>query len=418
MWSHVQKLLQADGVEVANDSAPNRGTGGPAFAVPLRNKTGLKLEDIAVGQAIRFSASCPLTPLAGNTAYVLALRHYKFGADVLKNFQLQVGRAKHYFITVAEDEQGQYLSLSRALSEHEQDQWFGRDALSFFMEPSTAKTIRCKADMVVNGDWAGERYVKSVNWVEGSVTQAGGGRGVHHFHYNLLVNDSGEKALEIEHDDASGENRVFVTVYRPVTDIATVEEVAEIPAPSEPVFAKPATAPAPHAPYAGEVPLFKDYPANLEKVSPVAQPQQIPKQRPDFRRMEEAEPEQIHIPRTAAASEFTAEDAAQLPSFLVAREGDYLSLDEVIPPEPERVRVGLKAAQTLIERAMSRKTRVRDVLREMVGLEAALAEEVIFEFPLTDEDYRTLAMRYKLRPDHRAEIRARLADDLKRQLSR
>ena len=122
-------------------------------------------------------------------------------------------------------------------------------------------------------------------------------------------------------------------------------------------------------------------------------------------------------PRTPVSKDVASEDA-KLPAFLVAREGDYLSLDEVIPPEPERVRVGLKAAQMLIERAMQRKLRVRDVLRDMVGLESAMSEEVIFELPLTDDDYRTLAMRYKLRPDHRAEIRARLEDELKRQLSK
>ncbi len=408
MWSHVQKILQADGIEAANDSTPSRAGGVPAFAVPLRGGA-VKLDHIAVGQAIHFSASCPLVPLAGNTAYVLALRHYRFGVDVLKNFQLQVGRAKHYFLTIAEDEQGQYLSLSRALSEHEQDQWFGRDALGFFMEPSTAKTIRCKADLAINGDWAGERYSKTVDWVEGSVTQAGGGRSAHHFHYNLLVNSSGEKALEIEHDEATGENRVFVTVYRPVSDIARIEEVAEIPTPADPAPPSPPPARAPQMPpEVGKVPLFKDYPENLAQ----------PKQRPDFRRLEEEAPSEIHIQRTALSTDFTPEEAAKLPSFLVTRDGDYLSLDEVIPPEPERVRVGLKAARSLIERAMSRNVRVRDVLRDMVGLDSALAEEVIFELPLSDEDYRTLAMRYKMRPDHRTEIRARLEDELKRLLGK
>jgi hypothetical protein len=59
---------------------------------------------------------------------------------------------------------------------------------------------------------------------------------------------------------------------------------------------------------------------------------------------------------------------------------------------------------------------VRDVLRDMLGLESALSDEVVIELPLSDSDYRILAMRYKLRPDHRIEIRARLEEELQRQL--
>lgn len=389
MWTQVQKLWQNE-VEAAND----RGT----------RRAGPDLSGIAVGQAIRFKPSCPLAPLAGNSAYVLAVRQYRFGDDTLESYQLQVGRFKHFFLTIAEDAQGQYLSLSRALSETEQDRWFGRDALGFFMEPSTAKTIRCKADMATDGDWAAERYVKTVDWIEGSVTHAGGGH-ARSFHYNLLVNESGEKALEIEHDDQSGENRVFVTVYRPAQDIAAVEAVTAIAEPAAaPILSAVPKAELPPE-VAEEVPLFRE---------PVLSG--APKQRPDFRRNDEPVGE-IRIPRTTFTPN-AVEEGVSLPSFLTTRDANYLSLDEVIPPEPERVRVGLGAARNLIERAMSRNVRVRDVLRDMLGLESALAEEVIFELPLSDEDYRTLAMRYKLRPDHRAEIRARLEDELKRQLAK
>ena len=374
------------------------------------NAVAQGLTSIEVGQAVRFSAACPLAPLTGSMAYVLAVRNYRFGADVLQNFQLQVGRSKHYFLTIAQDEQGQYLSLSRALSEEEQDRWFGRDALGFFTEPSSAKSIRCKVDMGVEGDWAAPRYSKTVDWIEGSVTQAGGGRNARGFHYNLLVSEAGDKALEIEHDDASGENRVFATIYRPIQDIAAIEEVTSIPDVVVAAASAPA-APLPEMPLSvGNVPLFKDYPA-------LSSP---PKQRPDFRRQDEVAPAQIHIPRMISTEvEIEEED---LPSFLIAREilgeDNVLTLDEVLAPEPERVRVGLKAARTLIERAMVRQSSVRDVLREMVGLEAEAKEEVIFELPLTDADYRQLGMRFKLRPDHRAEIRARLEDELRRQLAK
>ena len=137
-----------------------------------------------------------------------------------------------------------------------------------------------------------------------------------------------------------------------------------------------------------------------------------PKQRLDFRRLED-DTTPIRIERTATFAVGLDEVERELPAFLLARESNYLSLDEVIPPETERVRVGLLAAQTLIHQALSRNVRVRDVVRELLGLESALSEEVMFELPLSDDDYRTLAMRYKLRPDHRIEIRARLEEELR-----
>lgn len=399
MWSQVQKMLQPDSPAAnKNVAADQRG--------PLA-----LIDAIATGFSISFARSSPLPQLAGARATVIAIRQYRFGTDLLKSYQLQVGPSRHFFMTIGTDEQGHYLSLSRALNDTEQDRWFGRDALSFFTEPSTAKSIRCKIDLVLESAWAAARYSKSVDWVEGSVTNLDAGRGARNFHYNLLVDETGSKALEIEHDDASGENRVFITVYRPIEDILTIERAAPVAAPPIPQIPLEKMNGRAHE---GEVPLFKEPALPLE-----AEIKQQPKQRPDFRRMPESvaaeEPEEIRIPRTPALSLEMAEEE-DLPAFLLTREANYVSLDEVIPPEPERVRVGLRAAQKLIQRATKRNVRVRDVLRDMLGLESALSEEVIFEMPLSDADYRTLAMRYKLRPDHRVEIRARLEEELRRHL--
>lgn len=387
MWSQVQKMLQA--------GAANANGSNVVPVIPLR-KHGLPFDSIDTGKAIRFSTQCPLKPLKGALAKVIAVRQYRFGTDIVKSYQLQIGAAKQYHMTVAEDEQGQYLGLSRALNDLEQDVWFGRDALGFFTEQSSAKSIRCKADLMAEGEWAAARYSKTVDWVEGTVAPAESPRLARNFHYNLLTNEGGDKALEVEHDDESDENRIFVTVYRPVEDVAAIET-------AEKAIAAVKPEPEPVA----EVPLFRE-PAFSSTPA---------KQRTDFRRIEDDLGTEIHIERTPPAINESIEPQDHLPSFLLAREGNYLSLDTVIPPESEKVRVGLTAARTLIEQAQRKNVRVRDVLRDMLGLESALSEEVIFEMPLTDEDYRTLAMRYKLRPDHRVEIRARLEEELRQKLT-
>jgi hypothetical protein len=408
MWAQVQKLIHSTPEETPKSAN--------AYALPpvlpLRSQA-LPLEKLATGSVVSFSSHCPLPEFVGRQAQVIAVRHYQFGDEKLKNYQLQLGEAKHFFLTIAEDDQGHYISLSRALSEAEQDRWFGRDALSFFTESSTAKTIRCKADLAIEGAWMADRYSKSVDWVEGSISSQALSRMARRFHYNLLMDVSGEKALEIEHDDESGENRVFVTVYRPITDIFSIEEEKSSPIKAPRMEAeKPAamTAAAP-VPTANEVPLFKE---------PVESQAQQLKQRTDFRRLVETQAEEIRIARHEALKHVPIampdEPEHALPSFLLERPGDYLSLDEVIPPDAERVRVGLKAARTLIDRAISKNVRVRDVLRDMLGLDSVMADEVIFELPLSDDDYRKLAMRFKLRADHRDEIRARLQEELRKQL--
>lgn len=351
-------------------------------AVPLRRSV-LPVQQLKVGNAVMFSESCPIPQLRARKCPIHAIRSYRFGNDTVQNYQLNVEGDTRFSIAIAEDEDGHYLALSRQLDEAEQDVWFGRDALSFFTEPSTAKTIRCKADRSREGAWAGDRYAKIVDWTEGLLLGVNKQDGA--FHYNLLVDETGEHALEIEHYDALETNQVYVTVYRPTDDILTIAEaIPDIPVP--PRAAEPA------------------------KPAPVrAAP------RPDFRRVSE---EEIHIaPMAPTVDEPLLLDDTPLPSFLTSRASEqYISLDEVIPPEAERVRCSIRAAKALIDVSLERGVRVRDVLRELVGLESALSEEVIFEMPLSERDYRTLAQRYRLRPDHKEEIRLRLQEELRKKL--
>ncbi len=354
----------------------------------------IPLKQLKVGHSILFADSCPFPELRSQRCPVLQQRDYRFGADRVTSYQFGVTHdSPIYSIAVAEDADGHYLAISRQLSETEQDQWFGRDALSFFTEPSTAKTIRCKADLMIDGAWAGNRYMKMVDWVEGVLLSKAGSESA--FHYNLLVNETGEKALEIEHYDMLGHNNVYVTVYRPIEDILNIAEaIPHIPAPQ------------------AAAPVKKPEPEIKPYIPPA-----LPKARPDFRRVSE---EAIHIAAMPAATPqepaTIAPEAPPLPSFLMSREQQYLSLDEVIPPEPARIRCGLLPAKALIDVAHQRGVRVRDVLRDLLGLESALSEEVIFELPLTEKDYQQLAQRYRVRADARDEITQRLQEELRKKL--
>ena len=403
MWSNQQQIPQ-----------PTPATRG---AEALRQPS-MKLNNLGPGSVLSFAASSTLPQLAGKRATITQVRTYRFNSDIQISYALDVAGDQRFSLTLAEDEQGFYLAVSRELSELEQDQWFGRDALSFFTEASTAKTIRCKVDFTREGDWAAPRYSKTVDWVEGSVllgrmSTASLGRQVKQFHYNLLVAESGDRALEIEHEDTTGDSRILVTVYRPVEDINTIAEpLPHVPVPEvkpQPV----AVAPKPPEPL-----VLNDEEPPLFGHSEIAT---APAPRPDFRRMNDNAPPSIHVGRTEmrpqpAMEAIMAADMPPLPSFLTTRDSSYLSLDEVFPPETDRVRCDLRSAKVMIDMALTRGVRVRDVLREMIGLDSMMSDEVMFDLPLSDDDFRKLGQRYRLRPDNREEIRARLQEELGQRL--
>lgn len=398
--------------------------------VAALRQPSMKLNNLGPGSVISFAASSTLPQLAGKRATITQVRTYRFENDIQICYGLEVAGDHRFSMTVAEDLEGFYLALSRELSDQEQDQWFGRDALSFFTESSTAKTIRCKVDLMREGDWAAARYTKTVDWIEGSVllgrmSTASLGRQVKQFHYNLLVNETGDRALEIEHEDTTGESRIMVTVYRPVEDIGTIAEpLPHVPVPealtskpAAPVMATPTPAPAP-TPKAPEPLLLSEEEPPLFSAGETLQQQP----RNDFRRLNSAPPrETIHVGREEirpqpAMEAIMAADLPPLPSFLTARDNSYLSLDEVFPPETDRVRCDLRSAKVMIDMALARGVRVRDVLRELIGLDSLMSDEVMFDLPLSDDDFRKLAQRYRVRPDNRDEIRSRLQEELSQRL--
>lgn len=418
MWTTVDRLLHQKPAPPARVPEPVR-------------KPSMNLTTLAPGSIIRFAASCPLPQLASKRAEVQSVRTYCFGTDVTVSYQLAAG-GETCFLTVAEDEQGYYLALARELSPLQQDVFFGRDALGFFTEHSSARTIRCKADFTIEGAWLGERYSKIVDWAAGTITQgrlstAGASKQTRQFHYNQLVDESGEKTLEIEHfEDGGFENRVYITVYRPVEDIDSIAEpMPHIPAPASaaiprPQAAKPSVA-APLSEIKEEIQAINGH-ANGHTAAPAVEPALFAENgkhaRTDFRRISEEEALPIHIGRPPQAEPKAALPAElpPLPSFLLSRENSYMSLDEIITPETENIRCDLISAKLLIDTALKRRIHVKDILRELLGLESSTKDEAVFELPLTDADYRTLAMRYRLKPDRRDDIRLCLQEELRLKL--
>ncbi|MFZ4125779.1 MAG: hypothetical protein ACOYJ2_06900 [Rickettsiales bacterium] len=382
-------------------------------------KATIPLTKLETGSALEFAADTLIPELRGKKASIQAVRTYRFGETTTVSYILTVDAVDSLILTVAQDDQGFYLGMSRELSPEQQHQWFDRDALSFFTEPSSAKTLKTKVTDVQFPNWVAPKYVKTIEFMEGTLTQgrlstSDAARKTQNIQYSLLVNDAGDKAVEIEVYPELKTHRVYVTVYRPAEDVKLLSQpIPMIPAPN----AVPKTAvKAPQQTIAPE-PV-----AVIAPVTPKQEEKPVP-HKPDFRRLNMADHAPV-IKRPAAVKMIDEEvDAAPVPAFLTAEpkpvtRSKYLTLDEVLPPEIERVRCDMATAKLLIDTSMKRGVRVRDILRMMTGLQAPAHDEVLFEMPLSDEDYKQLAQRYQLKPDMRAEIRSRMMDELQKKLKK
>lgn len=408
-------------------------------------KPAMPLTQLEPGSGISFSSATLIPELRGKKAIVHAVRTYRFGENITVSYLLSVDAVESLLLTIAQDEEGYYLGISRELSPDQQHGWFDRDALGFFTEPSSAKTLKARVTEAQFPGWVSPKYVKAIEFMDGTLTQgrlstSDAARKTQAIKYSLLVNDTGDKAVEIESYPELKSHRVYITVYRPAEDIVQVSQpIPHIPVPSKP--GNEVRVELPKRPTAPVAPITQEPVALIAPVKTnghaapngngamasysTARPTTpaIAPGKPDFRRIDMKEHAPV-IGRAASPVHVIDEEMeaeAPVPSFLVNNSdkmtrSKYLALDEVLPPEIERVRCDIHTAKMLIDESVKRGVRVRDLLRLMTGLQTPAHDEVLIEMPLSDEDYRQLAQRYQLKPDMRVEIRGRMMEELQKKL--
>jgi hypothetical protein len=398
------------------------------------NKPAMPLAQLEPGSAIQFSNTTLIPELRGKKATIQSVRTYRFTDTSTVSYMLSIDVVDSLILTIAQDEEGYYLGISRELDADQQHLWFDRDALSFFTEPSSAKTLKARVTDAQFPGWVSPKYVKAIEFMQGALTQgrlstSDAARKTQAIQYSLLVNDVGDKAIEIEVYPELKTHRIYVTVYRPADDIIQVSQpIPHIPVPE----AKPKNQVSPPKPIAAPEAVAVIMPAAPVALngahSATAKPAEtVVPNRTDFRRLNMADHAPV-IGRPAAPVKMVddeLEQAAPVPKFLTqpasskeVTRSKYLTLDEVLPPEIERVRCDISTAKLLIDESIKRGVRVRDLLRHMTGLQTPAHDEVLFEMPLSDADYKQLAQRYQVKPDMHAEIRSRMMDELQKKLKK
>lgn len=372
------------------------------------------LRSIALGSRIVFASGMPIQALSGAEAKVVAERAYHFGADVTRTYTLRAAGSAIYHLTIAEDAQGMYLGIARELPRSEWGDWFDLDALDFFVTPSSARTLKLLADARAPVAWSAKRYQKMIDALDGELKESEPGNAAQRSQritYSLLASEEGDKAIEIERLHDRDMVRLYATLYRPQEDIIDVLQAQDVPE-EPPLFLAPK-----------ELDGFDPEP-QLLKISDALKaaeramhddipqiPSFSPKQgaRPDFRRVTVKKEGRDVIP-----------EPLPLPSFLLEPQTivkisapEELTFADVMAPETTQLRCDMSTARALIEHSARRNVTVKDTVRGMLGLSVDVRDEVIFEVPLTDEDYKELAMRYQMKASRREDIQARMIQEIR-----
>lgn len=435
------------------------------------------VDRLQVGSAITF-ANVPQALLSGRKFKVTAVNTYQFGDERMTSFVLAQDKEESVSMIIASADGEQYLAISRRIP--------FSDRMKLF-DPSELEAVVEQADSVrlgtheVDGNWKHwvvNTYKKEIAGLKGSVTRGDYRRQAmpanalsQAFDYLLLASDNNEYAVEIERY-ADGRLELFATVYRRITDIASVEhadamEPPRIAATGAPVLEVVRPQPVELPPVLTPQQLQKAVEKPIEKapekadVKIEAKPEIKAEAKPvEFKPMFTPEPPASAVkapiveqaPPAAPAKDepitpppapvAAAAPAPELPkpqptetSMQMYPTSNGSNRDESVKPktgnagyaptsqmeaktvntmeiENDAIDCELRVANKIIEEAIRNEMRLSDVVRRIIALPVSNPDSVQIPITLTDSDYHLLAIRYGISASDRNAIKARIIDEI------
>jgi hypothetical protein len=195
------------------------------------------LDNLHVGYSVGFGFM-PQSLLSGKRFQVSEVNSYRFDDQRFLSYQI----SNHAVSTpmqmiVQQDDEDSYLAISMLLDSEDQKELFGRALES-------RDSIFLQDKLVLNGTdsqrldgWFVGQYKKVLDGVRGEFMRghyqlSGRNNEVWDFQYYLFADETNEHAIEIERYD-HGEFKIYVTVFRPVTDIGQVRKPDTVVRPLE-----------------------------------------------------------------------------------------------------------------------------------------------------------------------------------------
>ncbi len=358
---------------------------------------GQGLSGLRKGSDIRFGYM-PQADTSGKELNVSSTQKYDFGhsrfiSHILKN---ELDEVVCYIIIAKNNGNGRYLAISRHLTSDELFTICSEDDVALFKKPEKLNLLFVREHSRGLNGWLTMRYNAQISGVRGTKTVDGVDK---IFDYSLLVSEDNEKAIEIElYPD--GQCDVYVTVYRPISDIVNIVNPVVKPKPiKKPVIKKVET------PKKEPKVSLKDDEKLANKL--LDEPQLTKENNLEIRevtsKIEDVLDKKVNVSDESLS---VAKDEVELHVFKKTKpienevfDGQTLSCD-------------MKIAAKILDEAVRNDMRLSDVVKRVLGLEIATSERISFELPLSDEDYAKLAARYSLHPNNKKAIVERIIDDL------
>lgn len=399
------------------------------------------LPEYDVGDTVGFTSAATIPELRGKRATIVRKRLYQFADDLIQTYVIKTEDGHDFGFSITEDDMTSYLSISRELSSAERRAWFDPDALSFFLEKTTAQTLRCRASDGHDTPWAAERYTKSVDLIAGVISEPGKrGGGPFNFTYSMLLDSASERAIEIEQYIEHGIIRMFATVFMPISALSMDVQPAirhepaiktaaplDLQTPVEdkepPLFLQEDEeegAPDKNVHSAQIIPLHDAFAAlsmelrAMDDEEEAAYDSEEPPRKifkNDFRRLDVREADRM--------PQWDNVNANPVPDFLLkprdetGDKPDHL-FKKMFEPKHNQITCDAQSAEILMNEAKRNGVSVQEMIRTVVGLNHDERQTATIELPLSDDDYKALAMRYQIRPDKKDEIRKRMSEELSR----
>lgn len=337
----------------------------------------------------------PQNELSGKKLEISDNTLYQFGNGRFISHQLMdEGRPICQMIVANAGNNQVYLALSRRLGERDIVNLFADDERQALPDLSAFSKLYVREHSPGVKDWVTMQYHRRLDGMRGQKTTA---QGTRTFQYALFVNDTNDKALEIEWFDDGG-YEVYATLYRPLSDIVQVQHERRAPK----------TSTEPESREGPRLPELEPAPSAEIIALPLA------------RKESQVAEEDTYEPEEEFAADFPEETLEYEPSSLA-----------IIEPEPEpqpvaqemalpvghavpdgNLTCNIRVAAKIIDEALRNDMHLGDIVRRVLGLPVAISETVNFHVPLTELDYQNLAERYGLSPQDRAMIHEYIVQDL------
>lgn len=322
------------------------------------------------GASIRFGIM-PSPDLSAKEYKVKGAARYAFGDTSFIAHSLVEIEGQTLQLIIAEGGAREtYLAISRPLQPRDIDRLFAEEDAKRIYQKDLPRRLYARENTPGLREWVTMQYRCQLMGMKGKKEENGK---TTDFEYALFVNDGNSKAIEFEYA-ADGRLQVYVTLYRPLSDVVNVK----------------------HAPK----PLP---PVEVKKPEPVV-----------------AAPKAEVVPHPAISKKKEKEKEARVHEKgpLLSKKEKPLELTEEAKPlqikeETEKFSCDIKVAARLIDEAVRNNLPLADVVRKILGLKLDVNEKVTFALPLSKEDYRTLALRYQVEPTDHPAIFHHIGEEIK-----